>query len=148
MIAELTFPESQAPSADKINRLEAEIMRLPRADIEIIHHFAPGTYVREMRAPAGSVITGKRHRTRHLNIVAKGRLTVYNELGDLREISAPFVYMSDAGTRRAAIVHEDLVWLTVHATDETDVAKLEATLVEEPNNPLIANLTQPCPSLQ
>lgn len=120
-------------------------MRLPKASIEIIHHFAPGVYTREMRAPAGSAITGKRHRTRHMNIVAAGRLTVFNELGDLREVCAPFVYVSEIGSRRAAIVHEDVVWLTVHPNpdDEQDAIILEARLVEDASNPLIVGMTQP-----
>lgn len=132
-------------SSGVIDRLEAEIMRLPSAEITIVHHFAPGVYSREMRVPAGSVITGRRHRTRHTNIIAAGRLTVINEQdGSRKEIAAPFVYVSETGTRRAAIVHEDLVWVTVHPTDETDIAKLEEMLVEPHTNPLLENLTQPC----
>lgn len=131
-------------AARPIDLLEVEIMRLPKAAIEIRHHFAPGVYMREMRAPAGSVITGCRHRTTHLNIVAAGRLTVINEQdGSRRTVSAPYVYSSEPGTRRAAIVHEDLVWITVHPTTETDLAKLEAMLVEPHANPLLENLTQP-----
>lgn len=142
MIAELTAPVALSPQP--IDRLEAEIMRLPKARIEIVHHFQPGLYVREMRAPAGSVITGRRHRTRHMNIVARGRLTVINELdGSRHTLVAPYFFFSDPGTRRAAIVHEDLVWMTVHETNETDVAKLDAMLVEPHENPLLENLSQP-----
>jgi hypothetical protein len=140
MIAELTVPVARH---ERIDRLEAEIMLLPKADIEIRHHFSPGLYAREMLAPAGSVITGKIHKTRHLNIVASGRLTVYNELGDLREIVAPYVYVSEPGTRRAAIIHEDVSWITVHPTDETDIEKLEALLVEDYENPLTLGMAQP-----
>ena len=139
MIAELT-----APIADQIAHLEVEIMRLPKANVEIVHHFRPGFYVREMRAPAGSVITGRRHRTRHLNILARGRLTGINELdGSRKMLAAPHYFFSDPGTRRAAIVHEDLVWITVHETNETDIPKLEALLVEPHDNPLLKNLSQP-----
>ncbi len=133
-----------APDASKIDRLEVEIMRLPKAKIEILHHFSPGIYMREMRAPAGSIITGCRHRTKHLNVVAAGSLTVINEIdGTRRTIAAPYAFASEPGTRRAAIVHEDLSWITVHATEETDIAKLEAMLVEPHANHLLENLNQP-----
>lgn len=133
-----------APAADRINRLEAEIVRtLPKADIQIFHHFSPGIYRREMRAPAASIITGMRHRTRHLNIVERGSLTVINEQDGLRHlIKAPAIFYSEPGTRRAAIVYDDLVWITVHETEETDIAKLEAVLVEPHDNPLLENLIQ------
>lgn len=140
---------AELPSAvsnrEKIDRLEAELIRLPKATIEIIHHFAPGIYAREMRAPKGCAITGKVHKTRHLNIVSAGRLTVFNELGDLREISAPFAFVSEPGTRRAAIIHEDVVWTTVHpnSDNETDPEKLEALLVEDAQNPLLVGAVQP-----
>ncbi len=58
-------------------------------------------------------------------------------------IEAPAIFYSDPGTRRAAIVHEDLVWITVHETSETDIEKLEALLVEPHANPLLQNLNQP-----
>ncbi len=138
-------PIAMAKANNRINRLEAEIMRLPPANIVIVHHFTPGIYAREMRVSAGSVITGKVHKTRHLNIVSAGRLTVRNELGDLREISAPFCFVSEPGTRRAAIVLEDAVWITVHPNpdDEHNPDVLEARLVEDANNPLIVGMTQP-----
>ena len=141
--------QEEAARHDKINRLEAEIYKLPKADIKITHHFSNGVYAREMFCPAGSVITGKIHKTRHLNIVSSGRLTVYNEIGDLREIKAPYTFVSEAGTRRAALVHEDTTWTTIHPNldEETNIVKLEESLVENYQNPLIQNTTQPCHSL-
>ncbi len=138
---------AEAPPAGHrvIDRLEAEIMRLPPACITILHHFAPGIYAREMRAPAGSVITGKVHKTRHLNIVSAGRLRVRNEQGEIKEIAAPYAFVSEPGTRRAAIVHEDCVWTTVHPNpdDEQNPDVLENRLVEDARNPLIEGMVQP-----
>ncbi len=136
---------ANAERREKINRIEAEIVKLPKAAISIVHHFAPGIYAREMRVPAGSAITGKIHKTRHLNIVSHGRLQVFNEIGGLDEITAPFAFVSEAGTRRAAVIHEDVVWTTVHPNpeNETDPDKLEAMLVEDAQNPLIVGAQQP-----
>lgn len=129
----------------KIDRLEAEILKLPKAECPVRHIFSDGIYAREMTAQAGTVITGAIHRTRHLNIISKGSITVYNELGDLRHIRAPYAFVSEPGTRRAGFVHEELVWTTIHPTHETDIQKLESILTEPYVNPLTINAApQPC----
>jgi hypothetical protein len=37
--------------------------------------------------------------------------------------------VSQPGTKRIGYVHEEMVWTTIHATNETDLKKLEAELV-------------------
>ena len=44
-------------------------------------------------------------------------------------IKSPFINVAPAGTKRIAYALEDSIWITVHATKETDIAKLEADLV-------------------
>lgn len=149
MIAELPVERVAigAKGHEAVDRLEEAIMQLPKAEITIVHHFPPGIYAREMRAPAGSAITGKIHRTQHLNIVSAGRLVVYNAVdGTTVEVRAPATFISEPGTRRAAVVMEDCVWTTVHprADDETTPEQLETRLIEPYENPLTLNTTQPC----
>lgn len=130
----------------RVDRIEEVAMKTPRPEIKIVHHFPPGIYAREMHAPGGSIITGKIHRTRHLNIVSAGALEVFNALtGEVGLVRAPATFISDAGTRRAAIVHEDCVWTTVHPREEqeTTPAQMEERLIEPRENPLIQGLTQP-----
>ena len=103
--------------------LENVMKDMEQLELETIHHFAPGVYARELRVPAGSVITGKVHRTEHLNICAVGHLTVVNG-DDKKDIKGPYIFTSPPGTKRAAVVHEDTVWITIHATEETDVEKV------------------------
>ena len=120
-----------AKKIDAYNRifdLENSMLEMEQLEIETFHHFAPGVYAREVRIPADTCVTGKVHRTEHLNICAVGYLTVVN--GDeRREIRGPCVFTSPPGTKRAAVVHEDTVWITIHATEETNVEKLEGVLV-------------------
>jgi hypothetical protein len=113
---------------EKVVRLEDEMRKHPQIEIETTHHFAPGIYAREVFIPAGSLVTGKIHRTDHINIVSKGDITVLTDEG-MKRIKAPFTFVASAGTKRAGYAHEDTVWTTVHASNETDLDKLEAELI-------------------
>ena len=62
-------------------------------ELEVIHHFAPGMYARELRIPAGVLLTGKIHKTEHLNILAKGRIEISN-MGESRQLTAPYTFVS------------------------------------------------------
>lgn len=116
---------------EKILHLEDAIRTLlPPVDLEVIHHFAPGVYAREMRIPAGVMLTGKIHRTEHLNIISAGRIEVYSN-GETFEIKAPCTFISKPGTKRAGFVHEDTVWTTIHVTNETDLERIEAEVIVE-----------------
>ena len=116
--------------------LEAEMNEHPerlledgrKIELETIHHFAPGLYARELRIPAGVLLTGKVHKTEHLNILAKGRIEISN-MGESKEMIAPQIFVSPPGTKRAGYAHEDSVWITIHPTEETDMIKLEQDLV-------------------
>lgn len=88
------------------------------------HIFAPGAYAREMTIPAGTIIIGKIHKHAHLNFITKGRAKVATEFGTI-EIEAPHTFVSEPGTKRVVHALEDVVWTTVHVTDETDLAKIE-----------------------
>jgi quercetin dioxygenase-like cupin family protein len=99
-----------------------------KIELETIHHFAPGLYARELRIPAGVLLTGKIHKTEHLNILAKGRIEISN-MGESKELIAPQIFVSPPGTKRAGYAHEDSVWITIHPTEETDMIKLEQDLV-------------------
>lgn len=125
------FDQINAPTLrEKVLRLEDALKAMPHAHIpeDVHHHFAPGVYMRELRIPKGAVLTGKIHRTDHLNILAQGEISVLTEHG-VRRLTAPCVIQSSAGIKRAGYAHEDTVWITVHPTTETDLAKLEEQLI-------------------
>jgi hypothetical protein len=104
--------------------------RLPQIDIEPVHWFADGIYAREITILAGTLLTGKMHRTQHLNIISKGSITVWSAEHGAKRIDAPCTFVASPGTRRVGFAHEDTVWTTVHATTETDLDKLEVELIE------------------
>ncbi len=109
--------------------LEDALKAMPQIKLETLHHFAPGVYVRELRIPAGVCLTGAVHKTEHLNICVKGVLRVVSVGMPDKVVSGGEIFTSPSGTKRAAYVESDAVWLTVHATEETDIDKLEQMLV-------------------
>lgn len=92
------------------------------------HKFGDGLYVREIFMPKGMLIVSKIHKFTHPYFVLKGKCSVLTEEGIIR-IQAPFYGMTKAGTKRILYIHEDSVWVTVHATEEKDVEKIEEHIV-------------------
>jgi hypothetical protein len=45
---------------------------IPSGSCGVIHHFSDNIYCRELFVPRGSYIVGKKHATRHLNIILSG----------------------------------------------------------------------------
>jgi hypothetical protein len=101
-----------------------EMLKHEQADTATHHYFGPGIYIREVRLPAGSVVVGEEHKFALMNVLIKGRLSLLNPDGTETEVSGPYIYTSQPG-RKIAFVHEEAIWLNIHATEETDIEKIE-----------------------
>lgn len=117
-----------ATMREKVLCLEEFLRGFPQLPEQLTHHFADGIYARELRIPRDSVIVGKIHRHAHLNFLMKGDISVLTEHG-IRRIQAPAVIASAPGIKRAGYAHEDTIWITVHATRETDLEKIEDQVI-------------------
>lgn len=126
------------PETDRVDALEALMATKPPLDIPVRHYFANGLYAREVVIPRDAVVTGKIHKTQHLNIVSAGEISVWTGLEGWKRVKAPCTFIAEPGTRRVGYAHEDTVWTTIHATSETDLDALEAALIEPHDNPLLA----------
>ena len=93
------------------------------------HMFAPGIYVRQIFLPKGSVCVGKIHKHKHPNFLMSGVVDVVTEDGGIERLTAPMAMISPCGTKRAVHAIEDTVWITVHATNETDLDKIEEEVI-------------------
>lgn len=93
------------------------------------HHFAPGAYAREIALRAGSCVVGKIHRHAHVNVLAYGRCIVATPGRPPEFLEGPYTFVSEPGTKRVVLALTDVVWTTVHVTDETDLAKIEAAVI-------------------
>lgn len=115
---------------DVQNRLQCGIDGgdVPEGEAPVTHHFAPGVYMRQMDAAAGTLVVSKMHRTEHMNILLKGSLTVVTENG-IEHLQAPLVLKSAAGTKRIGYFHEDSSWITVHPTTATELEEIERQVI-------------------
>lgn len=113
---------------DSLLRLEQALRRLPQVEIEPAHTFAKGLYARTITIPKGTVLTGKIHKHSHLNVILRGDISVLTEHG-VQRFTGPCVLVSSAGIKRAGYTHEETVWMTVHATEQTDLKALEDELI-------------------
>lgn len=126
-----TLPERTGPDRELILEFQGYLEQFDQVECPLKHHFAPGTYGREIFLPAGSFVVGKIHKHAHLNIVSRGRCTVATEFGvvDIDATQSPVTFTSEAGTKRALYVHEDTVWTTIHLTNSTDLAEIEREII-------------------
>lgn len=114
-------------SAEQFEALEALLLGCEQAECKVTHHFSPGVYSRELFVPAGSLVMGHEHREECMNILLEGRIAIQID-GEYQEMKAPQMFKSRAGLRKLAYIFEDMRFLTIHATDETDPERLEDLL--------------------
>ena len=92
------------------------------------HEFADGIYLRRIFIPKGHIIIGKIHKTRHVVFLTVGDVTMLTEEG-VRRVQGPSIMIAEPGTKRVVYAHEDTLWTNVHATNETDLDKIEAQVI-------------------
>ena len=92
------------------------------------HSFAEGCYIREIFNPKGELLVTKIHKVSHPFFLLKGDMTILMEDG-IKRIRAPHYGITPAGTKRIIYCHEDCVFVTVHATKETDIEKIEEEVI-------------------
>ena len=92
------------------------------------HSFANGLYIREVFNPAGELLVTKIHKYSHPFFLLKGQMTIMSEDGE-KTIQAPHYGITKAGTKRIIYAHTDCIFVTVHATNETDVDKIEEEII-------------------
>jgi hypothetical protein len=121
---------SNLPTRSAIEALQEVISTVQQLDLKTEHYFAGGVYMRTLWRPKGALIVGKVHRREHIYMVVFGDVTVTSD-GFRERIQGPRVLVCKPGTKRAVFAHEDSLCLTVHRTEETQLERVEADLVEE-----------------
>lgn len=106
------------------------MLKEEQADCPVYHHHYPGIYIREVHIAAGVFSIGHIQKTRHLNIMLKGRVNFINPDGTSSVLTAPMIFMSDPG-RKMGLILEDMVWFNLYPTNETDVEVLEETYLDK-----------------
>lgn len=89
------------------------------------HHHCAGVYCREYKVKKGYAVTGRVHKYPCINIVLYGDvMCAMGEWPEPRRLTGGTMFISGAGEKKALFAYEDTVFLTFHATDETDPEKL------------------------
>jgi hypothetical protein len=108
-------------------------------DLQITNYINGGVYAREMKAPAGIVITGKIHEHDHINILSEGEISVMTDDG-MKRVKAPYTFESKAGIRRIGYTHSDITWTSIHSVLTDDINELEKELFTVPSIEWVADL--------
>lgn len=118
---------------ERIDALEEAMLGFPQPDHLTVHCHTPGLYSRKFVMPTGSLWTSKIHKGDHQFVILRGVCSILNSLtGGWVHLSAGHHGVTKAGTRRVLLIHETTEFITFHPnpTNETDLVKLEALLIE------------------
>lgn len=97
--------------------IQNEMLKDEQVELPLTHDFTPGIYMRTIFMPAGAWVIGKTHKTEHFNIIHTGRAKVMME-GDIKEISAPDMFVSGQEVKKVLYIEEDMTWSTVHRIED------------------------------
>jgi len=94
----------------------------------LTHHFIPGVYVREGLVLKDTLILGKAHKYKGINILSKGRMLVVEaNSGNRIEIVAPYTFITEAGVQKILYALEDCVFSNILSNPENieDLEEIE-----------------------
>ncbi len=115
---------------ESILTLEKAIANVDQIDLPVNNFFSEGLYTRELLIPKGTVLTGRVHKTRHINLILQGDMSIATKEGVVR-IKAPYIFVAEPGTKKAGYAHEDSVWVNVHATESTNIDEIKEQFTTE-----------------
>ena len=117
-----------------IHEIALAISQLPDAKFGdeagmVEHNFADGLYIRTYTGIKDTLVVSKLHKTNHPYFVMKGDVSVFDGGNEVERIKAPYHGITRAGTQRILYFREETIWITVHATEETDLEKIESQVI-------------------
>ena len=120
--------KSQQKYSAAIDDMIAVTEKLPQVKLELIHLFSVGYYARALKIPQGTLVVAKLHKTQHFSSLVSGTMRILE--GDaVHTITGPTSSMSPVGSQRVGHALTDCVFLTVHKTNKTTLAEIEAEVI-------------------
>ena len=129
------------PLREKIEHLQDMLLQMPQADVQFLHDFEDGKYIRTMIAPPWSVIVGAEHKTPYKVILKKGTLAV-NIDDEIKILTAPMEFDAPAGIKRVGrVFDEELIWIDIYDNPDNckDIETIENRLYVIPECGLMSN---------
>lgn len=127
----------------RIDELELKMVTdFDHVECPLVHRFTNKMYIREIFMPKGTLVTSKIHKSQHPYCVSKGVVSVKIDSGEWVTIEAPFTGITEIGTRRVLLIHEDCIWTTFHVNKDNckDISTLENRLLYKYKNKLLKNI--------
>ena len=116
----------------KVNNSISELHKVMEGtfeiDLGVVHNFSDGLYAKQMFIPKGYTVGQHEHKFSHLSILAKGKVIVKTDDFE-KEYTAPSCLEIKQGINHAIVALEDSVWFCIHATDETNIDKIDKVLI-------------------
>lgn len=118
----------QLPTQNSINGVVTTLRNLiatdkiPGGSCEAINHFSDNIYCRELFVPAGSYVVGKKHSTRHLNLILKGECYLWT-IQEKIHAKQGMIWESLAGVQKVCYAITDLTYLTIHYNPGNDTSQ-------------------------
>jgi hypothetical protein len=128
IIEGLTEEEFLICYREYIMGLQEFLEKEEQVEMPLQHDFAPGVYIRSIFMPKHTFVMGKTHLTEHFNVVRTGKANVMIE-GVFNTFQTSDMFKSDGGAKKLLWIIEDMIWSTIHPTNETDLDKLEQMLI-------------------
>lgn len=117
----------------RIDALTRRLLSFPDSEkraLQVEHLIEDGMYLRKLYIPKGTLLVGKIHKQPCMNIVARGEISVLTEFGRAR-LQAGYSAISQRGTQKVGLAHEDTIFINVFRTDLTDLPSIEAVIAGE-----------------
>lgn len=115
-----------------ITKFEEQMKEMPGclgADpFPLIHTFSDGLYIRQLTVPPKTLTVTKIHKQEHVFFLQKGTISVLTEEG-VKKFTAPYMGITKVGTKRIIYHHDEVIFTTVHATEEKEVEKVEEQVI-------------------
>lgn len=121
-------PTESRRYSEVIDTLVAVTEKLPQVNVKVVHLFSKGYYARVLSIPADTLVVAKLHKTRHFYALVSGHMRIL-EGGAVHEVQGPTSGVSARGVQRVGHAITDSVFMTVHKTNKTTLAEIEAEVI-------------------
>lgn len=98
--------------------------------VEIKHHFAAGTYIKETLIPAGVTLTQHVHSYDHSSVLVSG-VAIVEVNGVAITYDKPQILTIKAGKNHKVTAITDVLWLCIHATDDKNPDTVDVSLMSK-----------------
>jgi len=126
---EVVEQERPLDMRDRVLALQSALVQMPQYEPVTEHYFHGGMYCRKMFSHADVTMVGKVHKKEHFFMVVSGTAAITTDDG-VQVITGPQLFCSKPDTKRVVYSVTDVIYMTVHRTDNMTVESVEEELVE------------------